>query len=930
MEVLNLKAEFSLDGNRIDLVWTNPTEAAFRGVKVLRREATYPDLSIDLGTTVQIHDEPAANTPPGAEGRFSDLGLKSETVYYYAVAAYDNSLPVRHFPVFTSAMATGDYQNAAIMYKRLPALYQRFDVLKPPNVPELNPDDKDKGQLERFLEIVGPQLDLVRSFARATRTFSDVQKIDGELLPLSASTIGWETGSTLSLAKQRNEVRYAPHFYRTTGIAANLQTTLNRITPWKAEIKEFVHNVFRSNEPEQLTIWEIDRVESPASSPRIVTLDMAYEGRPTTLQAADGRQWSFYHARQSVPTADGIEDRWQIYYKIRSDAGWLPSRQLTDGAAINKYPAAVQRPNGSFWLFWTSYEDRLGRVFPQIKLAIFSAGRDAQRARISATLPGPFAFTDGDVFRLTTITNGVTLTRTLKLRQNHFNNMAVATSSELAELINREIPNANARVTEQGNLVIEAETAGAAASLTTVPPSAVAVKIGLAAGVFTGANATSAQLNSRVGPFGLADELTLSIRVDAQEPTRVVFRAADFSNLALATAAEVATVINRKLAGVAQAVGGALRLTSPSSGESSLVAIMANDSTAAGPLGFGVPLPAALPQPADDCEPTVFQDSVNNVWVFWSSRRSGPWNIWYNRFDGTNWGVAKRLTSATDADREPSAIFDPAGRICVSWSRKKANLWNIVYRFTTVLNFAGLNFAALNNANWDPERELPVAAGFENKEPAGVVTAANTVGLFYASNVTNGWHIRSAVVTPAAPPASDQAITSGQFSHRTPSVLRVGGVTRLLFRSNESLRYASKLYPIARTLDARYGGSTTVDSYNALKIGTREKFFDVQRYTFDTDTGAKNWYARNVLGLFISATTNDQKLIERASLIVASEVNRFLPIQVRVVLIVSSLSGFVFLRTWKTGMPISTLPNLNAAPPDLSFRLFLSGATEGV
>lgn len=923
MEVLGLKAEFNLDGNRIDLVWTNPTDAAFRGVKILRRETSYPELSLDLGTPIQIHDEPAANTPAGAQGRFSDFGLKSETVYYYMVASYDGSLPAVHFPVFTSAMATGDYQNAAIMYKKLPALYQRFDVLKPPDAPELDPAVKDKGQLERFLEIVGPQLDLIRSFARATRTFSDVQEIDEKLLPLLASTIGWQTGVTLSLAKQRNEVSYAPHLHRTTGIAANLQTMLNRITPWKAEIKEFVHNVFLSNEPEQLPVWEIERVENPASAPRMVTLDMAYEGRPTTLQAADRRQWMFYHSRQSVRTADGLEDRSQIYYKIRDDAGWLPSRQLTQDGAINKYPAAVQRPNGSFWLFWTSYEPRLGRLFPQIKLAIFSAGRDARRPRISATLPGPFAFVDGELFRLTIINNGVILTRTLRLRQNHFNNIALATSSELAELINREIPKVKATVTDQGNLVVEAEIAGLGASLT-VPASTVATKIGLAVGITAGANATSAQLTSRAGAFVLSDGLTLSIRVDAAEPTQVVFKSGDFSNIALASAAEVATVINQKLPGVAQEVAGAVRLTSPSAGESSLIAIMANDSTAVAVLGFGAPLPPALPGPADDSEPTTFQDAGNNVWLFWSSRRNGPWNIWYNRFDGTNWGVAKRLTSGSDSDREPSALFDPAGRIWVFWSRKKINLWNVVYRTTTTLNFA-----VLNNAAWSAESELAVAAGFENKEPAGVVTAANTVGLFYASNVTNGWHIKSVVVTPAGQ-ASDQAITSGQFSHRTPCVLRAGAVTRLLFRSNESLRYSSTLYPIARTLDARYGGSTTIDTENALKIGTREKFSDVQRYTFDTDTGAKNWYARNALGLFISATTNDQKLIERTSLIIASEVDRFLPIQVRVVLIVSSQAGFLFLRTWKTGTPISTMPNLNVAPPDLSFRLFQSGATEGV
>ena len=73
MEVLGLKAEPHPDGNRVDLVWTNPTEANFRGVKILRREVTYPELPGDLGSIFQIHDEPIALTPAGANADFSDV-----------------------------------------------------------------------------------------------------------------------------------------------------------------------------------------------------------------------------------------------------------------------------------------------------------------------------------------------------------------------------------------------------------------------------------------------------------------------------------------------------------------------------------------------------------------------------------------------------------------------------------------------------------------------------------------------------------------------------------------------------------------------------------------------------------------------------------------------------------------------------------------
>ncbi|MGH9928216.1 MAG: hypothetical protein ACREA9_03200, partial [Pyrinomonadaceae bacterium] len=446
MEVLGLKAEAHPNGNRVNLVWSNPTEASFRGVKILRREITHPELPADLGSVFQIHDEPAATTPAGAEGRFSDLGLKSETVYYYAVVAYDDTLPsAKHFPVFVSCMPTGAYQSAASMYRNLPALYQRFDLLKPPNTAAVDSADRDKGQLLRLMEVVGPQVDLLRSFAKGAGNFSEVNQIDGDLLPLLSSWIGWESGFNLSLAKRRNEINYAPHFYRTAGIPANLRATVNRATPWPARIKEFVHNVFLSNEPEQLTIWEMDQLGAPGHDPQLVTLDFAFEGKPVALEAADATQWLFYQAQRSVPIAQGTEDRQQICYKINDQGRWLPSRRLTEGRA-DKYPTAIQRADSSFWLFWTAHEAIGGQVVPQIRSEIFAAGRDARRPQRLGTLAGPFVFADGDLFRITVTSDGQSVTRRVTIHLEHFNSVdlvtatANATAAEIAALLNREIP----------------------------------------------------------------------------------------------------------------------------------------------------------------------------------------------------------------------------------------------------------------------------------------------------------------------------------------------------------------------------------------------------------------------------------------------------------------------------------------------------------
>lgn len=937
MEVLGLKAEPHPDGHRVDLVWTNPTGASFRGVKILRREVTQPELPGDLDSVFQIHDQPVVigkpGTLPGGKGSFSDPGLKSETVYYYAVAAYDDTAPTpKHFPVFISCMPTGAYQSAATMYRNLPAVYQRFDLLKPPNTAELASADRDKGQLLRLMELVGPQVDLLRSFARGAANFSDVNRIDGDLLELLASWIDWESAFNLSLAQRRNEINYAPHFYRTAGIAANLGATINRATPWPARIKEFVHNVFLSNEPEQLTIWEIDQLGAPGHGPQLVTLDFAYEGKPVALDAADGRQWLFYQAQRSVPVAEASEDHWQIYYKINDQGRWLPSRRLTEGRA-DKYPTAIQRADGSFLLFWTAHEDIGGRIVPQIRTELFAAGRDARRPQRLGTLTGPFVFADGDMFRIAVTADGQSLARTITMHLEYFRSVdlntatANATADEIAGLLNREIPGVEVSVDKDGKVLIETVASGST-SILSVPFSTVGNALGMVTGITSGTDATSAQLSSRLLPtFKLAVGDTLTIRIDSDVTTTVTFAADNFVDITAATAAEISAAINQVLPGVARDNGGRVTLKSPSSGEGSFVTVLADLSTAAPALGFGVPLPAATPEPAFDSEPSAFKDAGNNVWLFWVSRRAGGWNIWYNRFAGNNWGVAKQLTTGGEADREPCAIFDSAGRIWVFWSRKKTqglpqSLWNVFYQTTTDLNFNAVQ-------TW-VQRELePVNADFENREPAAIVTAANTVQLFFSSSGTDGWHIRSAVITPANQ-AAVQPITSGQFSHRAPAALRIGASTRLWFRNNESREYVSAFYPTARTIDSRYAGSTTVVATNAPKINARENLEDVQRYSYDTAKKNQDWYARDTIGIFLTADTDDQTIIAKTSLIIENMVRRFLPIQVRVVLIVTSLAGFRFLRTWKAGEPTSVLPNLAVTPPDLSFRLFLNGVTEGV
>ena len=297
MKVLQLRAEPAAEG-RVRVAWRTPPDASFRGTRVLRRERRFAGVA-ELGSVAEVfHD---AVTPAGSETRYVDGPLQGETVYYYTVVAYDAAGKL--FPEFVSVLASAPYHTDDHLYRSLPEIYQMFDRAQASNDPGGAAGAHAQGRLRRLVEMLGQPFDLVRSYTSAMRDFHNVDRVDGALLPLLAQWIALPSDATLDLDRQRNEIRYAPQYYRTTGVPANLRASINRFVNWDARIKEFVHNVLLITHPEQLTIWEMRRDGAQWTAPRSVNLDIAFEGRAAPLQTADGRTWLMYHARRSAPAA---------------------------------------------------------------------------------------------------------------------------------------------------------------------------------------------------------------------------------------------------------------------------------------------------------------------------------------------------------------------------------------------------------------------------------------------------------------------------------------------------------------------------------------------------------------------------------------------------------------------------------------------------
>jgi phage tail-like protein len=349
MRLQNITAAAHPFGNRIDLTWENPDPAQFPGVRVMRRADTHPVLPAD-GVLV-------------AEGlgliSASDAPLKGETVYYYTLFPYSGSPASfntdRHNRV--SAMATAPYNFAGQMYELLPLIYHRYDTILPKNPPPgMLATDTQKGQLLRFLDLMGGQLDQLYSFAHATMDLHDPRRVDGKLLPLLAGWLGWKTDYRLEVEQQRNEIKNAPFVYETIGLIPTVEATVKRISNWESRTKEFVHNVFASNRPERLNLWAQRRSAAGtwSTSTQPLSLNFAYEGRSTAVIDGAGNLWLFYHTLK--------KHYWNIWYKTSNDGGqtWKPSQPLTNAKEDYKHPtAAVQ--GTTLWVFWDVYDEATQR-----------------------------------------------------------------------------------------------------------------------------------------------------------------------------------------------------------------------------------------------------------------------------------------------------------------------------------------------------------------------------------------------------------------------------------------------------------------------------------------------------------------------------------------------------------------------------------------
>jgi phage tail-like protein len=953
MRLQRITAVAHAAGNRIDLTWAHPDPAQYPGVRVVRREGTHPTTprpgSPGEGIVVADTNPAAPDQRPvevGEDGlyRVMDDDLKGEAVYYYALFPYSGEPPVYAFDRHnrTAAMASAPYNMAGQMAELLPTIYHRYDTVLPKPDAAVAEADRHKGQLRRFLDLPGSQLDQLYSFARAMLDLHHLDKVDGRLLPLLAQWIGWQTDFQLDIAAQCNEIKFAPHLYRSVGTALNLQAIVHRYTGWHTQIAEFGQHIARSNLPAQQNIfaitesaggWNATDDAAPILGFGAGNAEASGSGNaPAMLVSAVSQPFGLRPGMELAITADR-----RLPMVMRFEPGDFADITSATAAEV---ASALNRTLSEV----TATAEADGRVLLRShRMGPDSTLRVEQDPASLVTLEGAprgrlSAFVDATArIRLFYETADPQAAGTQgRLRYKTFRNGAWAESHALPALPN----------VAQGD--------PAAVELPPLPdgrkpvwrawidhPHTNAARLRFARGT-AGTPQPARIRGQRSEPFRIVPDTHLLLHGSWPEAEGFAFTEEDFPDPQRATAAQVEAVLNARLTHVIAAAqpNGTLLLSTDGVGGDERLEIDLRHSSAAAALGFGPGNAVAFgdwgdgidwenPQdvtvaPAGhhhaDLHAVVAADGV--VWLFWAMHVGVNWRIVSARWDGETWSPLETITDGLGGNREPWAVLDQTNRIWVFWARRQGvgtldNTWTLRRRVFDPVT-----------GTWDAEAPVtspPPGGRGADREPSVVRLPNGDLRLFFRSDRAGGADLWSITVSPASGEAvgPPSAITADAAADHTPAPLLLPDNTLwLLYRSDRSVplsRVAPRLLPevenritsqeptagslaaaplrSARIVDTgtlrRFAGSTSVVLSDAARIGRHRLWDDLLAYTPQQPLGLAPGevlpedvlYTRGTVGLYLSQATPDtpltRQMVERLRPVLA----RFLPINVRAVVI---------------------------------------------
>ncbi len=319
----------------------------------------------------------------------------------------------------------------------------------------------------------------------------------------------------------------------------------------------------------------------------------------------------------------------------------------------------------------------------------------------------------------------------------------------------------------------------------------------------TGANA---------GPFALVDGDTLDVRVDGGAIRTVTFRAADFAalggNIAAATAAEVATILQQQLSGVtASASAGQVVLASNRTGSASALQITDGVGSPAAILGFstavalGTTLPVSAATDLSDLADNL-ADYVNGDKLQITGTNAAGQGVSATFTYGTSGTTLGDLVTFLDTLlTDASVALDPSGNLVVT---------------ANAAGPASLSLSIVDDAA-NAGQTIFGSHGFQvTTDGAGPDTARTSIDVF---DVRGLRHTIELTFTRVNGTEWDLSATTDDAN----DVIVDGAATGIRFNQNGSFFAATGVGAGDSDLEITFSGLTTTQTV-ALGFGTSSQF----------------------------------------------------------------------------------------------------------
>jgi|GEM_PF-3376038 len=288
MSIVNLTASAYPLGNRIDLSWEFLPDSVYDGVRILRKAGSFPE-HYDDGVFVADISKPT--------GLAIDQDLASDQYFYYTLFPYSGSPAVYDLEnrFHVNAYVTSNHGHSELLYQQLPSIYRRYDA----GIESLN----------SYLSVIGSQLDQFYSYSHSLQQIKAIETAPSQLLPLLGDWIGWKTDFKRQVDQQRLEIKNAPAIYQRTQLLPTVEATVKRISGWESRTKEYLHNIFTSNRPGKLNLWQLIRDVDGTwrEEPELQSLDANHEGSSSFTIDSNNNRWLVYHTQR--------KNTWQIWAK---------------------------------------------------------------------------------------------------------------------------------------------------------------------------------------------------------------------------------------------------------------------------------------------------------------------------------------------------------------------------------------------------------------------------------------------------------------------------------------------------------------------------------------------------------------------------------------------------------------------------------------